>query len=368
MARLLDDFAGLLLDGRPLLDVRAPVEFRRGAFPGAVNVPLLEDEEREAVGISYQREGPVAAVALGHRLVSGRVRAERLARWAAFARAHPDGALYCFRGGQRSEIVQAWLAAEGIELPRVPGGYKAMRGWLLAATERLSARWPILLLGGRTGVGKTEVLPAAPASIDLEGLANHRGSGFGRRATPQPTPIDFENRLAIEWLRLERSGATSLVLEDESRCVGRCALPLPLWQRFAVAPVVVLEDAFEARVARIRREYVEAAVAEFEAVHPGEGFQRYRAHLLDSLDRIRRRLGGAAHRELRAVLEDALRAQQADGITEPHDRWIAELLRGYYDPMYDHQLAGKAERVVFSGDAAAVRAFLRDWQEARSAG
>ena len=113
-----DAFADLLLEGRPLLDVRAPVEFLKGAIPHASNHPLLNDDERERVGRCYKQEGQDAALRLGHRLVSGDAREARIQAWSAWAEAHPTGALYCFRGGQRSQITQSWLAEAGVEATR----------------------------------------------------------------------------------------------------------------------------------------------------------------------------------------------------------------------------------------------------------
>src|SRR5690606_17471921 len=114
-----DDYRALLLAATPLLDVRAPVEFAAGSIPGAQNVPILDNDERAAVGTAYKHEGQQAAITLGHRLVSGARKAARIARWQAFAAQHPDGYLYCFRGGLRSQTAQAWLREAGIELPLV---------------------------------------------------------------------------------------------------------------------------------------------------------------------------------------------------------------------------------------------------------
>ena len=150
------NYRDLFLDNVPMMDARAPVEFAKGAFPGVVNLPLMTDEERELVGICYKQRGQQAAIELGHRLVGGAVKAARLDAWAAFAKAHPDGYLYCFRGGLRSQIVQQWLRDEaGIAYPRVTGGYKAMRGFLLDTLDRAIAECDFLVLGGMTGTGKT---------------------------------------------------------------------------------------------------------------------------------------------------------------------------------------------------------------------
>ena len=100
------DYRDIFLNDRPLMDVRAPVEFLKGAFPQALNRPLMNDIERQKVGTCYKQQGQDAAIALGHQLVGGTVKAERIAAWAEFARANPDGYLYCFRGGLRSQITQ----------------------------------------------------------------------------------------------------------------------------------------------------------------------------------------------------------------------------------------------------------------------
>ena len=121
------DARALLAAGTPLIDVRAPIEFTQGAMPAGINLPLMNDEERAAVGTCYKRQGPEAALALGHKLVSGERRQQRLDAWRAACIAHPQGYICCARGGQRSHIVQAWLRESGVDYPLVVGGYKALR-------------------------------------------------------------------------------------------------------------------------------------------------------------------------------------------------------------------------------------------------
>ncbi|MDT9646710.1 tRNA 2-selenouridine(34) synthase MnmH, partial [Pseudomonas sp. JV245A] len=181
------DYREIFLNDRPMMDTRAPIEFTKGAFPGVLNLPLMTDQERQRVGTCYKQQGQQAAIVLGHQLVSGAIKEQRIQAWADFARAHPDGLLYCFRGGLRSQIVQQWLKDEaGIAYPRVGGGYKAMRTFLLDTTEQALQQCDFVLLGGMTGTGKTQVLGQLDNALDLEGHANHRGSSFGRRATGQP--------------------------------------------------------------------------------------------------------------------------------------------------------------------------------------
>ncbi len=356
-----DAFDDLFLAGTPLLDVRAPVEFARGAFPGATNLPLLDDEERARVGTRYKQAGHDAAVRLGHELVSWATRAARIEAWAAWARAHPDGVLYCFRGGQRSRIAQEWLAEAGATVPRVEGGYKALRAHLLAHLEALGAALPLRVLGGRTGTGKTRLLAELPRSLDLEGLANHRGSAFGPRATPQPPPVAFENALAVRLLVLARDGRERPVaVEDESRNVGRLSVPTALFAQLSASPLALVERSLEERVEITLAEYVTDATREYASLHGEAGFDRYRDYLLTSIDKVRRRLGGERHGRFRRWMEDALALQASTGAVDAHRGWIRGMLEEYYDPMYDHQLAAKADRVAFRGGPQEVVAWLRE--------
>lgn len=334
----------LLAAGTPLIDVRAPTEFARGALPGAINLPLLDDAQRDAVGTCYRSHGQQAAVALGEQLVSGTVREQRLEAWCDAARQQPDSLLYCWRGGLRSRIVQGWMAERGYPLPVVEGGFKALRRTCLSVLDAFAADARLEVLGGRTGVGKTELLAGLPNALDLEGLANHRGSAFGAAETPQPTPVGFENALAAAMLRLP--GRVSVIVEDESRTIGRLAVPEALHAAMQRAPVVILEADDADRCARIRRDYVELPLR--TGLAPGALEERYCA----ACDRIRRRLGGVRHAEVRRLIA---RAFAAPGNAERHDDWIRALLRWYYDPMYDYQLSRKRDRVVFAGGRVEVR-------------
>lgn len=362
------DYRDIFLNDLPMMDARAPVEFSKGAFPGVLNLPLMDDSERQRVGTCYKQHGQDAAIALGHQLVSGQVKAERVAAWAAFAKANPHGYLYCFRGGLRSQITQQWLAEAGIDYPRVIGGYKAMRTFLLDTTQHAVDECDFVILGGLTGTGKTDVLVQLDNSLDLEGHANHRGSSFGKRASGQPAQIDFENRLAIDLLKQRARGTEQFVLEDEGRMVGSCTVPLALYQGMQQYPLVWLEDAFEDRVERILRDYVVNLCAEFIALHgEEEGFRLYAERLLQSLSNIQKRLGGERYQRLLAIMQAAL-DEQRSGAVALHRDWIAGLLREYYDPMYAYQRESKAARIEFAGDQAAVIAYLTERKANRQTG
>ncbi len=353
------DYLQLFLDDVPLMDTRAPVEFARGAFPMAVNRPLMTDHEREQVGICYKEQGQAAAIELGHDLVSGQTKQQRIEAWLDFCREHPDGYLYCFRGGMRSQICQQWLRDAGCDYPRVIGGYKSMRRFLIDATESVTAAAEILVVAGHTGAAKTVLLEQHPGAIDLEALAHHRGSAFGRRVGGQPSQIDFENALAIALLkRQHRRPGRPILLEDESRLIGRCALPLSLRQRMQSAPLLVVEESLASRVDHTWRKYILDKLWEWQAVHgDAEGFAAFSQDLRDSLYRIRRRLGGERFEYIGQIMDRALR-EQLDGQAELHREWIRELLENYYDPMYEYQMARQADRIRFRGTREEVQAFI----------
>ena len=358
--RTLNDYSALFLNDTPLIDVRAPVEFTQGAFPTAVNLPLMTDEERHRVGIEYAQRGRQAAIELGVHLVSGAAKQCRTQAWATFADAHPDGALYCARGGLRSCISQQWLYAQtGIDYPRIQGGYRALRRYLLDRLDAIPGTLRARVVGGRTGAGKTRFLKRFRNHIDLEDLARHRGSAFGPRAWPQPTQIDFENALAIRLLKLGGGDNAPLVFEDESNNIGSRRTGQALYRALCAAPLYLLEADLETRIEITWQNYVVDALGEYCRCHGDDrGFAIWSATLLAQLDKIQRRLGGARHRQLRVVLQSALR-RHAQGDPDQHRDWIGVLLTQYYDPMYDYQLSRKAARIAARGDADALDSALR---------
>ena len=351
-----EQFERLLLDGVRFIDVRAEVEFAHGSIPGAVNLPILTTGEREQVGTAYKRQGQEAAVALGHRLVSGAVREQRIARWCAALREHPEALVFCWRGGMRSGLAAEWIAAAGVPVRLVKGGYKALRQRLLRELEAPEPREPLYVIGGRTGSAKTALIRSLPRPVDLEELAHHRGSSFGRRVSAPPAQIDFENRLALALLqRRHAAPAAALCLEDESRQIGAVTLPLDLYRAMKAAPLAVIDAPFEARVDQILQDYIVGSLREHLAHDPEHGFAHFGAQLHEGLHRIQRRLGGERHALAEGMLREALHRQATRGDTAGHRAWIELLLRDYYDPMYEYQLGKSAGRVVFRGDFTAVR-------------
>jgi len=359
---LTSDFRRIVLENRPLIDVRAPVEFEKGAFPGAVNLPLMTDEERRQVGIRYKASGNAAAVALGRQLV-GPHKPERVAAWADFVRAHPDAWLYCFRGGQRSQIAQAWLEEAGITLPRLQGGYKAFRNFLMHESERVSAEADTLIISGRTGTGKTLLIRQLRNAVDLEAVANHRGSSFGRHITPQPSQIDFEDRLAYALIRHEAKGCRHLVIEHESHNVGRVYIPKPVYDHFMEGSLIILTAPMEERVGIIFDEYVTRALDDYRSVYGSQGDSRWFEDANAGFDRIRKRLGDERYRQIKSLFAGAFAEQQHRGETAGHRPWIRMLLRDYYDPMYDYQITKSPLTVLFRGNEKEVLDYVRNRED-----
>ena len=358
---LIDDYRQLFLSDMPLLDVRAPIEFVQGAFPTACNLPLIDDEERHAIGIRYAERGQEQAIALGHELVQGELRQQRINDWIEFTRQHPQGALYCFRGGMRSKISQQWLYdTTGVAYPRVVGGYKALRRYLLNELDSAVDSLQALVIGGRTGVGKTRLLSRLEQQIDLEGIYRHRGSSFGYRVAPQPSQINIENTLAIALLKHRSHNIHKLVLEDEAPNIGSRSVPTGIIQAMHKAPLIIVEADIGERVALVFDEYINISLAEYQQAQGEElGFETWANNLRSAMDRIQRRLGVERHNALKAILDDAIQQQRTDNDREHHKTWIRTLLLEYYDPMYDYQLAKKVERVVFRGDHDSILEFLQ---------
>jgi tRNA 2-selenouridine synthase len=302
-----------------ILDVRSPAEFAQGHIPGATSLPLFSNEERAEIGTLYKQSGRTAAVQRGLALVGPRLAdlGERLRQEAA---RHPGVPLrlHCWRGGMRSGSV-AWLAGS-LDLPvqLLEGGYKHYRRWVLELFER---PWPLRLLGGRTGTGKTDLLLALAgrgvAVLDLEGRANHRGSSFGGLGLPpQPSSEHYENLLAADLAPLAQ--APEIWLEAESSQVGRCRIPAGLWRQMTQSPALEVRRPLAWRVEQLVAVY---------------GVQEPQA-LAEATQRISRRLGP----QRTSCALDAIAA----------GRWAVacEQMLDYYDRCYDHDLSSHAVQGV----------------------
>lgn len=301
----------------PVIDVRSPGEFAHAHLPGAVNIPLFDNEERALVGTKYKQAGKDAAVLLGLDLIgtkmSGFVRQAR-----KLNPTNKEVLVHCWRGGMRSGSFAWLLNTAGIRATTLEGGYKAYRNTVLAA---FAEPRNLFILGGKTGSGKTDILKQLAEQgeqiIDLEGLAHHKGSSYGAIGQlPQPATEQFENVLFGTWRNLDTS--RRIWLEDESRNVGSCFVPMPLWLQMRAAPVAFVDMPKSVRVERLVREYT--------------GIDHNL--LVEATERIRKRLGGK-------ITQDALTAlAQNDYAT------VADLTLDYYDKAYLHGLSQRDQTLV----------------------
>ncbi len=346
-----DDYLSVFLNDIPLMDVRAPVEFEKGAFPNASNVPLLDDSQREAIGIRYRNAGEQQAIELGLKLATPEIREQRLESWLNFCRAHKKGYLYCFRGGLRSRTTQQWIRERGVEYPLIKGGYKAMRRYLIDELEISTSQVPLVIVGGLTGSGKTRVLNKISRHIDFEGIANHRGSAFGRDSLDrQPSNIDWENQVSIEFLKLRyQSPGRSVFIEDEGRRIGRVCIPEYLFQKMQLAPRAILRVDTEARIRLISEDYILYAWPQYQKDYGDLAKTRFREFVLDNLARIQKRLGGERYSQVRRCFESALNEFFISGKADAFYDGIKILLEQYYDPMYQYQLESKKPTIIFEG-------------------
>ena len=307
---VLRDLAG------PVVDVRSPSEFAKGHWPGALNIPLFTDDERAEVGTTYKQKGRQQAIQLGLSLTGPKLAA--LAEQLQASATEGPLRIYCWRGGMRSGSV-AWLA-ELLDLSPVvlEGGYKAYRRW---AQSRFEHQWPIHLMGGRTGTGKTDLLLALQRRgvgvVDLEGLAHHRGSSFGGLGLPaQPSTEHYENRLAEALQTLHGQGSQQIWLEAESIQVGHCRIPKALFDQMSAAPVLEIQRNLDDRVRQLVQVYGEQGA---------EG-------LGEATLRISRRLGPQ-------------RTKQAmDAIAVADWDTACRAMLDYYDRCYDHELSRSPQR------------------------
>ncbi len=298
----------------PILDVRSPGEFAQGHIPGAVSLPLFTDAERAEVGICYKQQGHDQAVELGFALAGGKF-AGFIAQAKQIA---PDRQLrlHCWRGGMRSEAVAWVLELAGFEVSLLKGGYKTFRRWVLHQFERPK---PIVILGGMTGTGKTDILQAlwglGEQVIDLEHLANHRGSSFGALGLPpQPTQEQFENALALAWAAID--ARRPVWLEAESRRIGLCRIPDALFTRMEQAWLLEIHRPLAERLAYLVEIY--------------GGFPA--AELIAATERIRKRLGG---QRTQAAVQHLQAGQPSAAF---------ELILDYYDRTYQYDLQRRPRR------------------------
>lgn len=352
----LKDYARLTNLEQTVIDVRAPIEFARGSLPNAINAPILYDDDRHVVGTCFKMRGQAAAVELGLKRVSGTVKAQRIASWLSIINNHPNAVLMCYRGGLRSKIAQQWLyEANALKIPRVDGGFKALRAFLSQSLSVQALNLDFYLLAGYTGAGKTQLLRHIPFAIDLEGLAHHRGSSFGGYIDLQPSQIDFEHALAYDIIDLKHGAWPHIVVELEGKHIGRTHLPQGLIDKMQRGKIVNLIASLETRTDITWREYVVNELIAYRQTYGELGQQKWADKILNSIERLQKRLGHTRNQQVKALFNDAQNSTDLSA----HKQWIYYLLQHYYDPMYNYQKQKWVQPIVYEGDADAVIAYLQ---------
>jgi tRNA 2-selenouridine synthase len=316
----------------PILDVRSPGEYKHAHIPGAYSLPLFTDEERKVVGTAYKQKSREDAIKIGLDYFGPKmskmieevidlINRDRISGPSPQP-LNPSTThllLYCWRGGMRSAGV-AWLMdLYGFKVYTLAGGYKKFRNYVL---DKFRLNYRINIVGGFTGSAKTELIKSlkekGEQTIDLENIANHKGSAFGNIGMPpQPTQEMFENLLAVELrdhlpFTIDHSPLTThpIWLEDESQRIGQVNIPGELWKTMRNSPVYFLDIPFEERLKHITEEYG----------------QLDRQKTIDAILRISDKLGGLNAKNAIQLLEE--------GNTIESFR----ILLNYYDKLYNKSL------------------------------
>ena len=312
----LQDFFSLR-QALPVVDVRSEREFEAGHIKSALNIPLLNNSERIAVGTDYKQKGQMEAIKTGFRLVGPRL----LDIINAAEAVNHEMIVHCWRGGMRSLNFCNFVRMAGIKTHQLKGGYKSYRTQVL---EIISKPFQFVVIGGCTGSGKTEILQALKLAdeqvIDLEGLARHKGSSFGGlMQEPQPTTEQFENDLFEELFKLDLS--KRIWIEDESIAIGKVFLPQALWKTLRVSPIIEISLEKSLRVHRLVREYGNANPDDF----------------LTSMERVAKKLGGQNFK----LAKENLKLGNMEAV-------IDILLTCYYDKAYRNGLESNRQRIKCS--------------------
>ncbi len=303
----------------PIIDIRSPKEYIQGHWPGAKNIPLFNNDERDLIGKAYKRQGKEKAIMLGIKLVSPKLRTlKNKLKIVSSNTSNSFLRIYCWRGGMRSASLGWFANLLQLNPILLEGGYKSYRKWALNQFEK---EWPLRLLGGKTGTGKTSLLlelrEMGISIIDLEGIANHKGSSFGGLGVNlQPTSEQFENILAQKLYETESITPKGIWLEAESANLGKCRIPNKLFLQMKTAPLIEIK--------RSKKERVKTLVNEYSSNN--------KIDLQNATLRIRKRLGPQRTKKALDSINESLWEEACLAILE------------YYDKCYEFELEKKIKK------------------------
>ncbi len=326
------------LNASPSIDLRSPKEFKKGTIPNSVNLPILNDDEYHEVGKIFRANGRRAAIDYGYKIISGKKKTNRIDSWIKYINNNNNCSIFCYRGGLRSKIAYEWINSKGVSVKRLEFGYKKYRQKILLMHQYIknyAERW--IILGGLTGSGKTDIIKNYKCSIDLEFIANHRGSAFGKTGIDQPSQSNFENLVSEQYLLNQKS--KFLLMEDESRFIGKVQLPGKWYDKMQVSEIILLESDLEERAKRIYNNYIK---------EPGNSKLskiELQSYYLFALSKIRKRLGNNHYKTIKDILNNAFENDDEN----MHKMWVGILLDKYYDRMYKYKLNLREKQIIFRG-------------------
>lgn len=305
-----------LFEEGTIFDVRSPSEFSKGHIPGAINLPMFSDQQRAQVGTAYVQEGKEQAIKLGLQYVGPKL--DQFVNFVQKNLAEGTAKVHCWRGGKRSQSISWLLDQAEISSITLDGGYKAYRKWI---KELFSKKRNFFVLGGLTGVGKTEILhilkDRGEQVLDLEGLARHKGSRFGSFDNDkQPTTEQFHNDIAKHIIEFEDT--RPIWVEDEGLKIGACHMPEELYLNLRSSNLIVIERPIKERVDHLSNVY---------GTKPKE-------ELIQAVNNITKKLGGA-------------NAQKTiDHIRNNEIKKAVEIVLKYYDSTYTHSLSKREQPIT----------------------
>lgn len=303
-----------------LIDVRTPKEFEEEGIPGAINIPLLLDDERVEVGTAYKQVSPEKAKELGVYAISQRL-PEIFKEIQKYGKTRL--AFYCARGGMRSSSLTALFSSLGYTTWKLEGGYRGYRQYILKEIPNLNRNIRYIVLHGKTGIGKTKILQQLEAKgysvLDLEKMANHKGSFFGALCESEKQSQKKFESLIFDFLY--RNKPTYVIAESESKRIGNVYVPDSIFDSLATAEHIMLETTLEERVRIIKEDYADASIEE----------------LMECLEKVGRYISKEQLEKYKTLL-----------VENKIEELSKLLMEEYYDPLYQKSIDKyNYEKVIF---------------------
>lgn len=305
------------MEDKIFIDVRSPSEFAKGSIPGAINIPILDDDERIDVGTTYTNKSPEEAKTKGIEYASPKL-SSIYDRISMLAKKYKNIILFCWRGGLRSDILSSFLGALGVNIYQLEGGYKKYRRYVIEYFEENRFKHKFIVLHGYTGVGKTEILIQLKTLgipiLNLEHLARNSGSVFGKIAYQNEKPVTQKTFEALLFETLRLSNNKYIVVESEGRRLGEVSLPKNLWNAIVEGKHILIGTNMETRIKRLVNDYV-IKISDCNTL------------LEDAVVHLKEKIGTKKINQLVSWIEEREYSKVAE-----------DLITNYYDPLYKNSV------------------------------